>query len=459
MAAKQSRKDLLTNELINYNPLKYKINIPIKNYSVRFEDIVPAISGTIGKIALVAAFAIAWEKGLGISDATFVTENVRLEVVIGSIITLIFSSILNPYTAPPGTLAPLIPLIPIMAVSGVHPLILGILVGILGIIISSFKLFEKIIEINGSAARGSIILLFGIMGIISSIDSLKKWTALKSSSLFAVLIILGIVIYLVLNKYECKWLMIPSAAFIGIVISAFYNLYPEIKTLPALPIFNPKIWWFNKWGLGWGVNLKNIVKALPFALLSVVMWPSDALAIKTLQETSYGEKAKKSIFHLNSTFIVVSIRNIVGSFFGGAQTAAVWRSFMIPLSIVKRPIAGSALILGILGIVSALLGFPLDIAVFPPLIWMVLIFGVYIPLIEIGLNTLKSYEDMQIAALSILAGFAVNPVIAWITAILIENLGIIKEKSKREASSAYKVRITLIVSAITMATYFVSTIL
>jgi hypothetical protein len=459
LSIKKNRDNILKEELINYNPVRYGINRPFKDYNIRFEDTIPAISGTIGKIALVAAFAIAWAKGFGIDDPTFVTENVRLEIIVGSIITLIFSALLNPYAAPPGTLAPLIPLIPLMASSGVHPLILGILIGVLGILISSLKLFDKIIEINGTAARGGIILLFGIMGIMSSIDSLVKWTSTRNNSMFAVLILLGIITYIVLNRLRCKWLMIPAAAFIGIAVSALYNIYPEMKTMPDFPIINPEVWWFDKWQLGWGFNIINFVKAMPFALLAVVMWPSDALAIKTLQEVNYGPEAKKSIFDMNSTFMAVSIRNIIGVVLGGAQTSAIWRSFMIPLSIVKRPIGGSSFLLGFFGIVFALLGFPLDVAVFPPLIWLVLLFGVYIPLIEIGLNTLKSSIDTQIAALSILVGLAINPVLGWVTAILVENLGIIKTENKAEKFTAKKIKITLIVAAVTILTYVISVLL
>lgn len=138
------------------------------------------------------------------------------------------------------------------------------------------------------------------------------------------------------------------------------------------------------------MNAENFVKALPFALLAVVTWPIDALAVKAIQETNYPKEAEKAVFYMNSTYIIVSLKNIIGALLGGGQISAIWRSFMIPLGIVKRPIGASALILGILGASFGILGFPVDIAVFPPLLWLVLIFGVYIPLIEVGLNIIKS---------------------------------------------------------------------
>jgi hypothetical protein len=450
------RSEILNKDLLSYNPVYWGLNLPVKNYTIRLEDTVPALSGAIGKVALVAAFALAWARGLGISDPSFITENVRLEIILGSLLTLLFCSLLNPYAAPPGTLAPLIPIVPLMVSSGVHPLVLGILIGCIGITIAVFKYFDKISDINGAGTKGGIILLFGIMGVISSLDNLKKWTLLNNSSLFIILLLTGLAVYLALGKLGSKWLVIPAVSILALLITAIFGFYPEIKTAAALPILNPRIWWFDKWGIGWGLTPGNFVKALPFALLAVVMWPTDALAIKTLQEVNYPEKAKKSIFDMTSTFLVVSIRNIAGAILGGSQTSAIWRSFMIPLSIVKRPIGGSALFLGIAGITFGLLGFPLDIAVFPPLIWLVLIFGVFMPLIEIGLGTLRTAAHTQIAALCLLIGLAVNPVLGWITAVLVENLKIIRDKDDLSDAASPRVLLTLAVAAVTIASYVLS---
>lgn len=427
MNINKSRKKILEEDLLSYSPIRYSFNLPFKNYSMRIEDLVPALSGAIGKVALVAAFALAWVKGLGITDPSFVTENVRLEIILGSLLTILFCSIFSPTAAPPGTLAPLIPVIPHMISSGVHPLTLGILTGVLGMLISIFKYFDKITSINGTGTKGGIILLFGIMGILSSIDSLKNWASMHGNSLFIVLIITSLFVYLLLSRLGYKWLVIPLLSVLALLISALYGIYPDIKTAAGLPVINPYIWWFEKWGIGFDLTLKGFIKAFPFALLAVVMWPTDALAIKTLQQSNYPLKAEKAVFDMSSTFLFVSIRNMLGAILGGSQTAAIWRSFMIPLSIVKRPIGGSALLLGLTGIMFGLLGFPLDIAVFPPLIWLVLIFGVYMPLIEIGLHLLKSPAQAQIAGLCILIGLALNPVLGWFTAVLIENLKIIRD--------------------------------
>lgn len=426
MIKSSMRQEVLNKDLIEYNPKSWKINLPIRDYTFRVEDFIPALSGVIGKSSLVAAFAVAWAAGYNITDTTFVIENVRLELVVGGIFTILFCAILNPYAGPPGTLAPLIPMVPIMAASGVHPLPLGILIGSVGLAISVLKCFDKVVKINGEGTKGGIIILFGFLGFSSCLDSLKSWAdQSKSSEVFGSLLIVGLLLYITLNKLQAKWLTIPACAIGALAISFLYGLCPVLQTGMGLPIISPDIWWNDKWGIGWGLNLDNFASALPFALLAVVMWPIDALAIRTLQETNYPKEAQKAVFNMNSTYIVVSLRNIIGAFLGGGQTSAIWRSYMIPLGIVKRPIGASALLLGILAVGFGILGFPIDIAIFPPLLWLVLIFGVFVPLFEVGLNIIRSTAAAQVAAICVIAGIAVNPVLGWIAAICIENFNII----------------------------------
>ncbi|NLW12430.1 MAG: DUF3360 family protein, partial [Clostridiaceae bacterium] len=54
------RKNLLQNDLTGYTHRQWRINLPLRDYQVRPEDIVPAFAGTIGKISLTGAFALAW---------------------------------------------------------------------------------------------------------------------------------------------------------------------------------------------------------------------------------------------------------------------------------------------------------------------------------------------------------------------------------------------------------------
>lgn len=453
----KNRQDMLTEDLISYHPKQWRINIPFRDYTIRFEDIIPAFSGVIGKISLIAAFAVAWSVGLNLADPTFVTENVRLEIVLASVLTLLFCAILNPFAGPPGTLAPLIPIIPAMIASGVHPFPLSILISITGLVISAYRYFSKLVEINGPGTKSGIILLFGLLGVTSSVGNLKEWAEkIKEPGMFVILIIVGLILYILSGKLKTKWLIIPACAVLAIVVASLYNIYPVSNTGINLPILNPNKWWNEKWGLGWGLTVNNFIKALPFAILGVVMWPIDALAVKSIQEESYPKEARKDVFDMNATYMIVSLRNLLGGVLGGAQISAVWRSFMIPLGVVKRPIGGSALLLGIFGVSFGILGFPIDVAVFPPLLWMVLIFGIYIPLIEVGLSSIKRAPTAQIAAICIIAGIAVNPVLGWSASIVVENFNIIKDPENERVLSARDRYFSAGLAVVSLGTYLMT---
>lgn len=77
---------------------------------------------------------------------------------------------------------------------------------------------------------------------------------------------------------------------------------------------------------------------------------------------------------------------------------------MIPLAVSKRPIGGSALLLGCIGILFAVLGFPVDIAIFPPLVYMVLVFGVFAPMVEGGLESISSVRVFITAISCVVTG-------------------------------------------------------
>lgn len=447
--------DELEADLNAYNPKQWGINLPFRDFRIRREDIIPALAGAIGKISLVAAFAMAWATGLGISDPSFVTENVRLEIVVASVFALIFSVVLNPSAGPPGTLAPLIPLVPLMVLAGVHPLPFAILISVVGFIFARNGYFHEIVNINGVGTKAGILLLFGIMGITSSLHQLQTWTSNKNQgSMLLILLLIGALLYIFLIKIKAKWLIIPASALISLAVSSLYGLFPTLETGFGLPIIDPAYWWNYKWGIGFGMTVQNFIIAIPFALLVLTMWPIDALAVKTLQEDNYPPTAKCAILDLNATFIVVTIRNLVGALLGGAQTAAVWRSFMIPMAVVKRPIGGSALFLGLLGITFAILGFPIDISIFPPLVWLVLIFGVFAPMIELGLGTIRGAASAHIALICIILGIGINPVIGWSFALMIENMNFINGAEKRTLIKRDKILTIIIFSASFISFWF-----
>lgn len=452
--SKQQAKDLDT-DLNAYNPKQWGVNLPVRDYRLRWVDLIPALAGSFGKISLVAAFAMAWATGLGISDPSFVTENVRLEIVTASLFALVFSAFLNPSAGPPGTLAPLIPLVPLMTSAGVHPLPFAILISTIGFIFARNGYFHKIVNLNGIGTKAGILLLFGIMGITSSLQKLQVWASNNNqNSMLITLMLFGSVLYVILVRLNLKWLIIPSSALLSLIVSAVYGLLPSFETGLGLPIIDPEYWWNQKWGIGFGLTAQNFVTAIPFVLLVLTMWPIDALAIKTLQASNYPPTAKRAILDMNATFIVVAIRNLVGSLLGGAQTAAVWRSFMIPLAVVKRPIGGSALFLGLFGIAFAVLGFPIDISVFPPLVWLVLILGVFAPMLEIGLGLIRDTSSAHIALICIVLGIGINPIIGWSFALLIENINLFHIGAEKQTLTKRELILTIVIFSVSFISFW-----
>ncbi|NLB43922.1 MAG: DUF3360 family protein, partial [Clostridiaceae bacterium] len=73
------RKQALDQDLATWKPRSWAVNLPFRDYSIRPEDMIPAFAGAIGKVSLVAAFAVAWEQAYAIRYPGFVAENIRLE--------------------------------------------------------------------------------------------------------------------------------------------------------------------------------------------------------------------------------------------------------------------------------------------------------------------------------------------------------------------------------------------
>ena len=416
------RNDALEAALNEYRPKRWAINTPFLDYSIKWIDLVPALAGIIGKISLVAAFASGWANALGVFDATLIADNVRLELMIASAVALVLCALLNPYAAPAGTLAPLIPLIPSMAAAGVHPLPFAILVSLFGFVFAKIGIFNMLVRLNGSGTKAGVSLLFGSMGVVHAVQNLNLWAqSYQKPHLTLILLIAGSFLYLVMRRANIRWLVIPVCVAAAWTISALFGIFPEITARISVPVFDPSYWWFSRWGIGFGLSIRNLISATPFVILVLTMWPTDALAIQALQESNYPSTAKKAIMNIDDTFIIVTLRNLVGAVFGGVQTAAVWRSFMIPLAVSKRPIGGSVLLLGLIGILFAVLGFPVDIAIFPPLVYMVLIFGVFTPMFESGWEGVVNVKAFATAMSCILLGVAFSPTIGWGAALVLEN--------------------------------------
>ncbi len=385
------------------------------------KSLIPALSGVVGKIALVAAFASAWATALGIQNPAFVRENVRLELILASVLTLVVTVALRVPAGPPGTLAPLIVLVPAMAAAGVHPLPFGLLAGAAGLLTALLGWQDHLMRINGPGTRGGILVLFSLMGFHNGLSGLHRW-AVSVNGILPVLLLLGTGVFwsILLKRFHVRWLTIPVCAATALLLASVFGRFPEWSTGVGLPIVDPARWWQELWGIGWGMEWQGFVRAAPYVCLVLVLWPIDALAVQAILQRDGGDAGAGPTIDFRKTAYLVAVRNLAGVLLGGAQTAAVWRSFMIPLGVVRGPLRRSALWLGLFGILAGLSGVLIDLAVFPPLLWMVLLFGIYLPLLEAGLATLRTGSGRVTAGVCTVAGLAVHPVVGWFISLLLE---------------------------------------
>lgn len=394
----------------------------LKNY-FKGSDLIPALSGLIGKISLVSSFAVVWAQELGITNPDFVFDNVRLEILIGGIVALI-STFISPQIAAAGTLAPLVVLIPSMVKFGVHPFILSILVGMIGLIFIKAGLLGKLIDMSKHISKTSLTLVFGISGVILCIQKLMEFFN-KTYLVLALLLVILIVCYIYLLKKQKGWLMIPISAVTSLLLPILCGIKMDFWEPMNSLILNPKYWWEEVWGIGFGFNVPTILKTLPFAIFVMLLWAMDTVAITALLDEQNKEGQKKEEIHLDQSFIMAAIRNVVGGIFGGAQTSSLWRSFLIPLFMVKRPMRAATILLSILCITASLWGLPIKILAFPPLVWTVLLFGIFMPLSLAGFNKWRRGKKLiQKVGIIILAaiGIGFSPIITWLGAVVLEKL-------------------------------------
>ena len=134
--------------------------------------------------------------------------------------------------------------------------------------------------------------------------------------------------------------------------------------------------------------------------------------------------------NIDDTMIGAASRQIVGSVLGGANITSSWATYIVPAAIAKRPIPGGAVLTGILCIATALLGYPMDLAVWPPVLSIALIAGVFLPLPEAGMQMTRKGKTTEFAAVVIFASAIVNPVFGWSLTVLLDNLGLIGRKER-----------------------------
>lgn len=428
-----SREAYLNHELQIMQPRRWRLNMPGRDFRFEWEDLVPALAGTIGITVMYSAVMSAYAKGYGL-DADFVIENVRVEMLVSaSLFCILTSGFLNPRANLAGNHGPMIPLIGLIAAAGGHPLALAIVLGISGLILSFTKGGSRLVHLTGDGVAGGLLVFLGLSGTVSQIDSLVTWSGESGVGYIAfVVLVVNIVIYAYLARIGKRWLSIPlcsaAAVFIALALGAPFSFQTE----PGLPNLNPAYWWGSTetgWKLG-PPDLQHFIASIPFALLAVAMWSPDFLGHRIFQELNYPKNTDRVLMDVDDTMTGCSIRQIVGTAFGGGNITSSWGTYMIPAAIARRPIPAGGILLGILCIIVAVTGYPMDIAVWRPVMSIALLVGVFLPLLEAGVQLVRKATDAQAAGICIFASAVVNPVFGWSLTMLLDNNGLIGEPER-----------------------------
>src|SRR5574344_154240 len=432
-----SREEYLDHELTIMSPRRWRINLPYRDYRFEAEDWVPAMAATIGKIVMVAAVVAAFAGPLGLSDA-FVIENARYEMLIAALLfVVLFSGILNPTANLAGTHGPLIPLIPLIVASGGHPMALGIMIGALGLMLGLFRGGSLLARLTSDGVAGGLLLYLGFIGVPSQIKSLYSWAEGFDMAYIAFIVVLAnVIMYAYLEHLGKKWLAIPLGCLLAGIIAFAMGAPFQFSTEPGLPNMNPAYWWGAD--TGWTLGLPGVgefMAVLPFAVLAVAMWSPDFLGHRIFQKINYPQTAKKVLMEIDDTMVIASGRQVVGTLLGGGNLASSWGTYMVPAAIARRPIPAGAMLTGVLCIAAAVIGYPMDLAVWPPVLSIALIVGVYIPLLEAGMQMTREGKTSQSAAIVVFGSALVNPVFGWSLTMLLDNMGIIGDNKRSQELS------------------------
>lgn len=432
-----TRAEYLEHELEIMAPKRWGVNLPFRDYRFEYEDWVPAMAATIGKIVMVAAVVAAFAGPMGLSNE-FVIENARYEMLIAALLfVVLFSGFLNPTANLAGTHGPLIPLIPLIVASGGHPMALGIMVGVLGFTLGVFKGGSLLARLTSDGVCGGLLLYLGFIGITSQIKKLLGWADSFDMGYIAFVVVFAtIVMYAYLEHIRMRWLAIPLGSALAALIAFVMGAPFEFTTEPGVPNLNPMYWWGED--TGWQIGLPDLhhfIAVAPFAVLAVAMWSPDFLGHRVFQQLNYPPKAKKVLMNIDDTMCVAAARQIVGTSLGGGNLASSWGTFMVPAAIAKRPIPAGALLTGLLCVVAALWGYPMDLAIWPPVLSVALMVGVFLPLLEAGMQMTREGKTSQSAAIVIFSSALVNPVFGWSLTVLLDNLGLIGDKERGQSLS------------------------
>lgn len=451
----KNRSEYLEHELQIMKPKRYRLNLPGRDFKFEWEDLVPALAGTLGIIAMYSSVMMAWAEGLTEAwdhvtlGKEFAIEVSRVEMIIPAILFVVLASgFFNPRANLAGNHGPMIPLIASIAIAGAHPFALAILIGVFGLLLSFFKGGSRLVNLTSKGVAGGLLIFLGFTGAMSQIKTIQNWsmglesTTVESGSMgYLGLIILGItvILYSYLARIDKRWLAIPACAVTALTLAliggASFDLH--FTTEMGLPNLNPVYWWGSTeegWMLGLP-NAEHFISSLPFAILAVAMWSPDFLGHRIFQEMNYPKNSEKVLMDVDDTMTMCSIRQMVGTAVGGGNITSSWGTYMIPAAIAKRPIPAGAILLGLMVIAVAILGSPMDVAVWPPVRSIALLVGVFLPMIEAGIQMVKKSACAQAAGICIFMAMVTNPVLAWALAMFLDNNGLIGDKERAKKLS------------------------
>lgn len=452
-----TRSEYLDNELIVMRPKRWALNLPGRDFNFALEDLIPAIAGTIGLTVMCTAVTNAFASAYGL-DQAFIIENVRVDMLVVSVLfVILFSGLFNPRANLAGIHGPMMPLIPLMAVSGTHPLALAILMAIFGIILSITKGGSRLVKLTSQGVAGGLLVYLGAIGTIGQVGAIQKWAnGLELGYIGFTVLISNIVLYAYLARIGKRWLAIPICSLLAAVVALVLGAPFEFTTAPGLPSFNPFYWWGED--TGWKLGLpaaSHFISSLPFAILAVAMWSPDFLGHRIFQEMNYPRKAKNVLMDVDDTMIGCSLRQVTSAFLGSGCITSSWGTYMIPAAIAKRPIPGGAIVCGVMSSVVAIAGFPMDIAVWRPVLGIALLVGVYLPLLEAGMEMVHDRKNTQASGICIFSSAVVNPVFGWALTMFLDNNGLIGDKDRpKQLALADRLIIpglALLISTISMA--------
>jgi hypothetical protein len=441
----KSRSDYLDHELQIMRPRRWRLNLPGRDFRFELEDLVPALSGTIAITAMYSTVMTGWAQGL--SDkyswvelgSEFIVQATRVEMIVPAFLfCFLLSGFLNPRANLAGNHGPMITLIPLIALAGGHPLALAFMLGIFGLILSYFKGGSKLVNLTSSGVAGGLLVYLGATGSINTIVNLKGWSkSVGFEGHVTVILIISVAIYAVLAKLKKRWLAIPLCAITALVLGLSMGLPFEFTTTPGIPNLNPMHWWGSTetgWMLGMP-NFSHFIASLPWAILAVAMWSPDFLGHRIFQELNYPPKTDNVLMDVDDTMVGCSLRQMVGTTFGGGNITSSWGTYMIPAAIAKRPIPAGAALLGVFCIIVAITGYPMDLFMFPPTMRIALLVGVFLPLLEAGMQMIKKESDAQAAGICVFSSIVVNPVFGWALTMLLDNTGMLGNKERSERLS------------------------